>query len=173
MMSLEPQTCADPPLLFPSSCFFFTFLPSGKLQLGGKSKLLPGGKSKLPPGGKPKLLLGVKSKLPQGRKSKLQLGGKYKLPPGVKSMLPPGCKSKLPPGCKSKLPPGCNSKLPPGCKSKLQLVGGPIRPSRWLKATNPPQELKVGTYRAPYLVVWNILSPQTSGVYGCLVLTPM
>ena len=31
--------------------------------------------------------------------------------------------------------------------------GGPEGPSRWPKATRPPQELEVGACRAPYLLV--------------------
>ena len=37
----------------------------------------------------------------------------------------------------------------------LQLFRGPEGPSRWLKATSPPQELEVGAHRAPYLLVCN------------------
>ena len=33
----------------------------------------------------------------------------------------------------------------------LQLSRGPEGPSRWPKATSPPQELEVGTRRAPYI----------------------
>ena len=32
---------------------------------------------------------------------------------------------------------------------------GPKGASRWQKAISPPQELKVGTHRAPYLLVLN------------------
>ena len=38
----------------------------------------------------------------------------------------------------------------------LQLSRGPKGPSRWPKATSPPQELEVGARRAPYLLVGNI-----------------
>ena len=31
--------------------------------------------------------------------------------------------------------------------------GGPEGPSRWPKATSPPQDLEVGPLRAPYLLV--------------------
>ena len=34
--------------------------------------------------------------------------------------------------------------------------GGPEGPSRLAKATSPPQELEVGTRRAPYLLVTDI-----------------
>ena len=34
--------------------------------------------------------------------------------------------------------------------------GGPEGPSRWPKATSPPQELEVGGRRPPYLLVLNI-----------------
>ena len=35
----------------------------------------------------------------------------------------------------------------------IQLSRGPKGPSRWLKATSPPQELEVGAHRALYLLV--------------------
>ena len=35
----------------------------------------------------------------------------------------------------------------------LQLSRGPEGPSRWSKATSPPQELEVGAHRAPYHLV--------------------
>ena len=38
----------------------------------------------------------------------------------------------------------------------LQLSRGPKGPSRWLKATSPPQDLEVCARRAPYLLVSNI-----------------
>ena len=42
------------------------------------------------------------------------------------------------------------------CKKVMRGVGsgGPEGPSRRLKATSPPQELEVGTRRAPYLLVY-------------------
>ena len=35
--------------------------------------------------------------------------------------------------------------------------GGPEGPSRWPKATSPPQELEVGGRRPPYLLVFSYL----------------
>ena len=36
--------------------------------------------------------------------------------------------------------------------------GGPKGPSRWPKVSSPPQELEVGTHRAPYLLVLKYFS---------------
>ena len=43
---------------------------------------------------------------------------------------------------------------------------GPKGPSRWPKATSPPQELEVGAHRAPYLLVADIGTMKVSFRYG-------